>query len=318
MVALVTRGLLVVQLIVATMIAAALVKTGRTANVPVSLLFSIGIVALLRMLITANSFFLSWRFGSKTPAEYRLTWQAACRLFLNEYAASMLSSSFTMPFRSFAKRQASTPMTLPVLLVHGYFCNSGYWHSMSKALLRAGITHHAVDLEPLTAGIDTYVPALQNAITTLCRDTGSDKVIIIAHSMGGLAARAYLRAHGAENIARVITLGTPHAGTKEAQFGMGENCIQMHQDSKPNPWLQELATTENPQTRALFTSIYSHHDNIIAPQTSSHLPGATNIELSGIGHVALGLDSHVQSHVVNNILAASHMPTSQATTTSLS
>jgi hypothetical protein len=55
---------------------------------------------------------------------------------------------------------------------------------------------------------------------------------------------------------------------------------------------------------ALFVSIYSHHDNIIAPQTSSRLPGATNIELCGIGHVALAPHPAVQARVIDEIRRA--------------
>lgn len=41
----------------------------------------------------------------------------------------------------------------------------------------------------------------------------SDKVILIAHSMGGLAAREYITTGSAGNVEKLITLNTPHAGT---------------------------------------------------------------------------------------------------------
>jgi hypothetical protein len=40
--------------------------------------------------------------------------------------------------------------------------------------------------------------------------------------------------------------------------------------------------------RERITSIWSHHDNIVAPQTPAALPGARNIEVGGIGHVRNG------------------------------
>lgn len=169
------------------------------------------------------------------------------------------------------------------------------------------------------ASIDDYASSVHHAIRALCRESGNSDIVIVAHSMGGLAVRACIRAHGSEHVARVITLGTPHGGTKEAQFGLGENCVQMHcrDEGTPSDWLQALAASEDAQTRALFVSIYSHHDNIVAPQTSSHLPGAINIELHGIGHVALALDVEVQSLVVAEIQKTSRLPAS-ATTTSIS
>lgn len=40
-----------------------------------------------------------------------------------------------------------------------------------------------------------------------------NEVILIAHSMGGLAAREYITTGGAANVEKLITLNTPHAGT---------------------------------------------------------------------------------------------------------
>ena len=39
-----------------------------------------------------------------------------------------------MAFCSFEHWTEGDPAMPPVLLIHGYGCNSGYWHSMSRAL----------------------------------------------------------------------------------------------------------------------------------------------------------------------------------------
>jgi pimeloyl-ACP methyl ester carboxylesterase len=268
-----------------------------------ALAFGFGLVLLVRLLINANNFFIAWRYRSDTPASLWLGWRPALRMFISEFSASMSSSSWTMPFHSFTVRPATNPVGLPVLLIHGYGCNSGYWHALSKRLLRERITHHAVDLDPMFAAIDDYVPTVHKAVEALCTTTGHQKIVIVAHSMGGLVARAYLREHGNGRVASVITLGTPHRGTGLANFGKGQNSIQMRwtgsaADGVPSEWLRALERTENDTVRALFTSIYSHHDNIISPQTSSHLAGAANIEFRGVGHVALGFDPAVQAKVI--------------------
>lgn len=306
MVALVTRALLLLQSGFSLAIALALLATGRAQSFFFAFACGFAFIVLLRLAISLNNFYLAYRFGSETPLEHQLNVWGQCRLFIREFGASLLTSSYTMPFCRFDRRETHVRGMLPVLLVHGYLCNSGYWHSMSKALLQTGITHRAVDLEPVTAGIDDYAGAIQQAVEALCKDTGSEKVVVVAHSMGGLAMRAFVRAYGARQLARVITLGTPHNGTHSARFGIGENCLQMdRQGTIPSPWLQELAARESEETRRLFVSIYSHQDNIIAPQNSSHLPGATNIALHGVGHVALGLDPGVQALVVEEVREAS-------------
>jgi pimeloyl-ACP methyl ester carboxylesterase len=181
---------------------------------------------------------------------------------------------------------------------------------MSKALTKAQITHYAVSMEPIVCGIDDYVQAVHEAVEAVCKETGSSQIVIVAHSMGGLVTRAYLRDHGSTRIARAITLGTPHHGTGVARFGIGQNCQEMHWtmdagQGVSSVWLRRLAESENQELYKILVSLYSHHDNIISPQTSSHVPGASNIEFFGIGHVALAFHPAVQARVIAEIRTAS-------------
>jgi triacylglycerol esterase/lipase EstA (alpha/beta hydrolase family) len=106
----------------------------------------------------------------------------------------------------------------------------------------------------------------------------------------------------------VITLGTPHHGTCLASFGVGRNAAQMRRAGCPegleSEWLRDLAAGESAATRALLTSIYTHHDNIISPQTSSFLAGAHNIPMGGVGHVAMGRNRRVLAQVMREIASA--------------
>lgn len=263
----------------------------------------VGAVLLLRLLISLHNFHQSRRHGSATPAEHALDAGRALRLFRGEFAASMLYSSYSMlsPL-GWRVLPRARQRGLPVLLLHGYACNSGYWHPLSRALARAGISHAGIDLEPLGAGIDDYAPQVQAAVERLCAAAGSSQVILVGHSMGGLVARAYLRRCGAQRIARVITLGTPHQGSALAALAPGRNGAQMRRGSA---WLSELATTEANLQRGLFTSIYSVHDNMVAPQDSSHFSAARNVMFGGIGHVALGRAPEIVAAVLDEIDAAS-------------
>ena len=271
----------------------------------------VSLVLLVRLLINANNFFLSRRSASATPAEFRINAGAGLRLFGEELAASLLQSSWSMPRA--APRQVIYPRAThapvpPVLMLHGYGCNSGYWAALTPLLDAARISHATLDLEPVTGDIDGYVPAVQRACEALCAAAGAPTLTIVAHSMGGLVARAWLREHGARHVARVITLGTPHHGTSLAGFGVGRNAAQMCRigtDHGPdNAWLGQLAAGESAQTRALFTSIFSHHDNIVSPQTSSCLDGARNVAFGGVGHVALGRNRRVLACVMEQVAAA--------------
>jgi triacylglycerol esterase/lipase EstA (alpha/beta hydrolase family) len=298
------RLLLLVQAAAVLAIGAALWKQG--ASRWAALAAGLAAVLLVRLLINANNFRLSRRSGSATPERFRLGAGASARLFAEEFGASMLQSSWSMP-RALACQAVFPDSALPpVLLLHGYGCNSGYWSALTALFCARRISHATLDLEPITGDIDGYVPQVERAVQALCAKTGAAKVVIVAHSMGGLVARAWLRAHGAARVARVITLGTPHHGTCLASFGMGRNAAQMRRaaDGAESAWLRALAAGETAATRALVTSIYSHHDNIISPQTSSHLDGARNIEFGGVGHVALGRNRGVLAQVMQEIAAA--------------
>lgn len=267
-------------------------------------LTGMSLMLLIRIWITGQNFFLAWYYRSPKPEQAKLSpWQAV-RLFFGEFYATLISSSWLMWRQAFAERQPSSAKHgLPILLIHGYGCNSGYWVKMSARLEQAGYHHYALDLEPILADIDSYVPLLKQKLEAICQASGHNQVIILAHSMGGLVTRCYLRQHGAARIAHVITLGTPHHGTGLANFGPGPNCRQMAWRKRhgASPWLSALQQSENAQIRALFTSIYSHHDNIVSPQTSSELADAKNIALAGIGHVALALHPQVQDCVLREL-----------------
>ena len=308
MVARFTRFLLAMQVFAAAGIYLLLVHAAKYVSHWLTAVLAVAIVLLVRMAITANNFGLSWVYRSVTPLPHRLGRLAAARLFLSEYGASMITSSWTMGFCTFRDRPGPAGMP-PVLLVHGYGCNSGYWHFMSRTLSDAGIGHYGIDLEPMLASIDQFVPALHARIEEICLRTGQPQIVIVAHSMGGLVARAYLRDHGAHRILRVITLGTPHRGTGLARFGAGENVREMlwtgsAENGRCSDWLEGLTKQEDLALRPLFVSIFSHQDNIVSPQLSSCLPGARNIEFNGIGHVALGMHPRVQREVIHAIRSA--------------
>jgi triacylglycerol esterase/lipase EstA (alpha/beta hydrolase family) len=263
-------------------------------------LLGIAAVALVRLLINMNNFVMAAHFGGATPPAYRLDATARLRMLADEFRASMLVTSWHVPRARAATRIHPDSRRPPVLLLHGYGCNSGYWAHLAPLLDAAGISYASVDLEPVAGDIDGYVETVERAVDALCAASGQRRVAIVAHSMGGLVARAWMRGHGAGRAARVITLGTPHHGTALARFGLGRNAFQMRPGSA---WLRALDASEDAATRARITSIYTHHDNIVSPRESGRLPGARNLEFGGVGHVALGSDARVLAAVMNELAA---------------
>jgi triacylglycerol esterase/lipase EstA (alpha/beta hydrolase family) len=290
------RLVLLVQVGAALLVAWALLRHGVPAWG--ALAAGVGAVALVRLAINMNNFVMAGWAASATPPEYRLGLMARLRMLAEEFRASMLVTSWHVP-RGCARMTIHPDSAYPpVLLVHGYGCNSGYWAHLAPLLDREGISHAGIDLEPVAGSIDDYAPLIEARVRELCAATGAARIAIVAHSMGGLAARAWMRAYGragSARVARLITLGTPHHGTALARFGPGANAVQMRQDS---PWLRALAESETRDVRARIVSLYTHHDNIVAPQDSSVLPGARNVAFGGVGHVALGSNPRVLAEVL--------------------
>ena len=187
---------------------------------------------------------------------------------------------------------------VPVVLVHGYVCNHRIWDDTIAALRAAGHPVLAVDLEPLFASIDNYTPIVEAAVNEICQKAGSSQVALVGHSMGGLVIRAWMRAHGTTKVAKVLTLGTPHAGTKIAPRTRTPNGQQMAWKSQ---WLGALLEQESDATRALIRIALTPHDNIVYPQREQVLPGATPVVFEGIGHLQMCLNKPVITWVVQEL-----------------
>ena len=170
-----------------------------------------------------------------------------------------------------------------VLLIHGFFCNRGLWNRWLGRLRREDVPFVAVTLEPVFGSIDDYRPAIAVAMTRLQQATGLAPVIV-AHSMGGLAARAWLAAQTAAPLHRLVTIASPHAGTRLGAHGRGLNISQMRLGSD---WLAQLANRESAESRARFTCFWSHCDNIVFPTRNATLPGADNRHLAVTPHVQM-------------------------------
>lgn len=69
--------------------------------------------------------------------------------------------------------------------------------------------------------------AVKKAIERVLALTGKDKVILVGHSMGGLASREYIQnssnwqPDGMHHVAKFLTLGTPHGGSNASDIGLG-------------------------------------------------------------------------------------------------
>lgn len=256
------------------------------------------LTALLLPLLTIKLSVLATALKSRAPGTRTAVWW---RSLVGEVLTALRMYLLQMPWaraRPAVQAASASPQRVPVLLVHGYLCNHRVWDAMASQLRRAGHPVLALDLEPLFTSIDHYAPLMDEAVAALCRQSGARQVALVGHSMGGLVIRAWMRAHGSARVARVITLGTPHAGTQMAQLTPTANGKQMEWHSA---WLQQLTAGESAATRALMRIALSPQDNIVYPQREQVLPDVPVTVFEGLGHLELCRDGAVMAWVLQQL-----------------
>lgn len=237
-----------------------------------------------RLIVALASGFMSrWKGVTLTAAQH-LTPSAWCKFFFVEYWHLCIQNLVLIPFRvafhTRSERGLGPTYGRVILMQPGYVNNGAVWLFTARALEAQGLRVFTID-QPAFAPIDAMGERLAARIDELLAATGATQLTLVAHSMGGLVCRAYLRSHGSNKIDQLITLGAPHHGTFHAYLASGPNGAQMRLN---NPWLAELNQTA---VTVPFTSIYSVHDTIIAPQDSSVMVGANNVQLIAVGHVSM-------------------------------
>ncbi|MBI5255020.1 MAG: permease [Burkholderiales bacterium] len=292
------------QLLSLSMLALSLAWLGWSAHLalawPWRVLGALVLLAPHAPVLAIEFALLAW-LGDPRPAPAP-TARMLLRAWASEVRMGWLTFGWRQPWRSRAladhlPQPASTGRT-GVLLVHGFVCNRGLWMPWMRKLRAAQVPHLAISLEPVFGDIDDYLPQIDAAVAQLQAATGRPP-LIVAHSMGGLAVRAWLQAHAAdERSAGVITIGTPHHGTWLARFALSANGRQMRRHS---PWLLALAAAEPAARRERFTCFYSHCDNIVFPAGTACLPGADNRHLAATAHVQLVARPEILNEVLRRV-----------------
>ena len=172
----------------------------------------------------------------------------------------------------------------PVLLLHGLFDNRSSWFWFKRQLRHQGIGN----IETLNLSSwhseEVLTELFAKRIDELRHRLGVNKVHLVGHSFGGIIARNYIQLRGGEDkVDCLICLGSPHFGSKLATFSvspLGKHLI-------PNSdFLQRLNSAPKPANIRL-TNIYTRKDNMVLPNSNSHLPWGQTIELDRMGHTSL-------------------------------
>ena len=266
----------------------------------------------LRVAIVVFSSTVAWIGRSPRAPAHRLGAFGTGRFLAGECGALLADNFFHLPLENLAVRPDPLPSAgsrVPVMLVHGYLSNRGYFRAMVRSLEGQGVAPlFAPDFPSVFSTIEAFTARLHAEIERVATGAGQAQVVLVCHSMGGLAARSYLQVHGAGRIARLVTIASPHHGTALARLGIGAHARQMERGSAFLRALAEAERANPPQVAA--TSIYSTHDNLVVPQETSRLDWARNVAVPGVGHLdILGSPSAI-SIVLEELRAAGALATS--------
>lgn len=268
-----------------------------------ALAFALGIrLALVLLTMTTG-----WIAGAPRSPGHRIGFMATLGLVFGEWRSLLLDNFVYLPFERWALRPDPDPVaggSIPVILAHGYMSNRGYFRRLARGLEAAGVAPiYTPNFRVVFASIETYVDELHAYVERIAAASGHGRVVLVCHSMAGLAAREYMRRHGAGRIAKLVTIASPHHGTVLAWLGVGANGTQMRPGSA---FLAALAASERDRPAGIAaTSIYSCHDNLVAPQDTSRLRWARNVALPGLGHIDILGSPRLLAVLLEELRAAS-------------
>lgn len=173
----------------------------------------------------------------------------------------------------------------PVLIVTGFttgpLIEPGYYPLRTR-LQAAGYTTEIVAYPDYGMG-DIHVNAgrLRDRVNAILARTGAPKVDLVAHSMGGLVSRDYIKyLGGSTKVRSLTTLGTPNYGTELANvvsffsFGSCVGITACRQMARGSAYLNDLNAGDDSIGNVRYTNIATSVDEIVFPYTTSYLNAA--------------------------------------------
>lgn len=160
-----------------------------------------------------------------------------------------------------------------------------------------------------TGDIHSQAVRLRDRVAALRARTGAAKVDLVAHSMGGLVSRDYIKTLGGDQyVDSLVMLGTPNYGTGVANvatfLGLG-NCLGItacRQMAIGSDYLSALNAGDDTIGDVTYVSIVTTIDELVIPFTSAYLANDGNIQNVNVqaqcplrwpGHLGLIFDGAV-------------------------
>lgn len=162
------------------------------------------------------------------------------------------------------KDKAICKTRYPILFVHGVFFRDSnifnYWGRIPGELTKNGAVIF-YGQQQSAASVRTSAEELAERIRGIVKDTGCEKVNIIAHSKGGLDSRYAISCLGMDkHVASLTTINTPHRGCIFADYLLEKvpEKVRISITEKYNNALRQLGDT-NPDFISAVTDLTASH-----------------------------------------------------------
>jgi pimeloyl-ACP methyl ester carboxylesterase len=191
----------------------------------------------------------------------------------------------------------------PILLVHGLVDNRSVFTFLARALRRRGFGRIAtMNYHVLTHDVRAAARRLGATVEAICAETGYERIHVIGHSMGGVIARYYVQRMGGDaRVHTLVTLGSPHAGTRAAHLLPRGVCRQLTPSSDI---VADLAAPA-PDCRTRFVAFWSDLDALISPKRAARIDhpdlAVRNVFVPGVGHMSLPIDRRVTYEIASTL-----------------
>lgn len=192
----------------------------------------------------------------------------------------------------------------PILLLHGMIGNRSSFVVLRRALRRRGFQRVVtVNYQVVTQDIRQAAAELGRSIEVLCEASGHDQVHVVGHSLGGIIARYYVQRLGGDaRVHTLVTLGSPHQGTRPA--GLVPHAVG--RQVRPESDLIKELRQPAPGCATRFLAFWCDLDALMIPKRAARIVhpdlDTRNVFVRGVGHMSLLIDGGI-AHQIAGVLS---------------
>jgi pimeloyl-ACP methyl ester carboxylesterase len=194
------------------------------------------------------------------------------------------------------------------MLVHGLGADKSCFSAMERHLNGAGYTVYCVSYSCVGSDVEACARNLEREAGWLLEETGSDRLHVVAHSLGGVVLRWAAAHTGMGNWLSVgVTLGSPHWGTPAAHLaplrlpGLGRIIGQL----RPGAMRLDDGSLER-AADARWVAIAGENDMVVPPRYACLPQSRTvrNAVVPGAGHMTLTRSADSFAIILEELAAA--------------